>query len=163
MKKSTFLKKAVVFLFLLTAGFAFSQTGIKVTYYNGTVQNFAIQDTGKLYFSGDDLMIVASSGASATTIPTTIIKKIVLDNSILGTSETVLDKNMIVYPNPGADFIRISASDKSKTMNVKIYSMNGQIMHEGKYKSEQDINVSKLEKGIYLVNVNGFTIKFIKK
>lgn len=162
MRNPTFLKKAMLSLFLLTAGFAFSQTAIKVIYYTGTEQIFTMEDSGKLYFSGDDLMIAASSGATATSIPTTIIQKIVFTNA-LATSEMNVDKKLVLYPNPSSDVIRVSTWDKSTVLNVKIYTVNGQLVYETKSKSGEDINISKLVKGIYVVNVNGSTIKLIKK
>lgn len=162
MEKTAFLKKAAVFLFLLSAGFVFSQTGIKVVYYTGAEQNFAIQNSGKLYFSGDNLLVKTDASAADTSIPVSIISKIVFSNDALATQEIgANEKNMKLYPNPSSDFIRIQSV--SKSLSVKIYNLSGQTVLSGTYKSDENIDVSKLEKGVYLVQANGVTIKFIKK
>ncbi|MGC4128901.1 MAG: T9SS type A sorting domain-containing protein [Bergeyella sp.] len=156
------MKKIAGLLFIFLAGLAFSQTGIKVIYYTGAEQNFAIQDSGKLYFSGDNLLIKTDASATDTSIPVSIISKIVFSSDSLAAQEVgANDKNLKLYPNPSSDFIRIKSDAKS--LSVKIYSLDGKMVLSGNYKSDEDINVSKLEKGVYLVQANGTTIKFIKK
>lgn len=161
MKKPTFLKKSAVFLFLLSAGFAFSQTGIKVTYYTGAEQIFTIETTGKLYFSNDNLLIKTEASATDTSIPVSIIEKITFNNALATQEIGANEKNLKLYPNPSSDFIRIKS--ESKSISVKIYNLSGQIVLSGTYKSDENIDVSKLKKGVYLVQANGVTIKFIKK
>lgn len=155
------LKKLPGLLFLITGVFCFSQTGIKVTYYTGTEQNFTIQTTGKLYFSGDNLLIKTEAIATDTSIPVSIIEKITFTNALATQEIGANEKNLKLYPNPSSDFIRLQSA--SKSISVKIYNLGGQMVLSGIYKSDENINVSKLEKGVYLVQANGVTIKFIKK
>lgn len=106
-------------------------------------------------------MIQTAAAASPTSLPVSIIKKIVFSDA-LATQEVGLNKqNVQLYPNPSSNIIRITA--ESKLLDVKIYSTTGQLVLSGKYKPDEYIDVSKLNAGVYLVQVNGVTIKLIKK
>ena len=99
---------------------------------------------------------------SVTTIPVSIIRKIVFSNT-LGTPTIGENKNnLALYPNPSSDLIQIK-SDSMEELDVKIYALTGQLVQQGSYQSNQSIDVSSLAKGLYLVQVNGLTVKFSKK
>ena len=153
----------VYFVFLMFIGvFAFAQTGVKIKYYTGTEQGFNVSSSGKLYFSGDNLLVKPEATSTETSIPVSIIQKITFTDEVLATQNVGLNKsNLQLYPNPSTDYIRIKSETKS--LDVKIYSLEGKLVVSGTYKSDEDINVSKLNAGIYLVQANGVTIKFIKK
>ncbi|WP_379966168.1 T9SS type A sorting domain-containing protein [Epilithonimonas sp. UC225_85] len=153
----------VSFIFLMFVGvFTFAQTGVKIKYYTGTEQGFNVSASGKLYFSGDNLLVKSEANATETSIPVSIIQKITFTDEVLATQNIGLNKsNLQLYPNPSTDYIRIKSEVKS--LDVKIYSLEGKLLVSGTYKSDEDINVSKLNAGVYLVQANGVTIKFIKK
>ena len=118
MNISTFCRKAALLFVLFSAFYTFAQTGLKVIYYDGTEQGFSVADSGKLYFSESNLMIQAEAGASATSIPTSIIQKIIFDNSVLSVQNvSQTTSKYILYPNPSNDFIRIKSlsGDKIET------------------------------------------------
>jgi len=153
----------VPFIFLMFVGvFGFAQTGVKIKYYTGTEQDFNVSASGKLYFLGDNLLVKPEANSTETSIPVSIIQKITFTDEVLATQNVGLNKsNLQLYPNPSTDYIRIKSETKS--LDVKIYSLEGKLVVSGTYKSDEDINVSKLNAGIYLVQANGVTIKFIKK
>lgn len=153
----------VSFIFLMFVGvFGFAQTGVKIKYYTGTEQGFNVSASGKLYFSGDNLLVKPEANSTETSIPVSIIQKITFTDEVLATQNVGLNKsNLQLYPNPSTDYIRIKS--EAKSLDVKIYSLEGKLVVSGTYKSDEDINVSKLNAGVYLVQANGVTIKFIKK
>jgi len=69
---------------------------------------------------------------------------------------------LVLYPNPGSGTIQIK-SGTYEDLDVKIYSLTGQLVKQGKYLSGQDIDVSEISRGLYLVQVNDLTLKFSKK
>ncbi|MCX8525818.1 T9SS type A sorting domain-containing protein [Chryseobacterium formosus] len=163
MKNSKLLSKSILVFLLLSALFSFAQTGIKVTYYTGTTQDYTVETSGKLYFSGSNLLIKTSTTANNVSIPTNIIRKITFTNTSLATQEIGQNTSKFkLYPNPASDFIKIS-SDKKDKINVKIYSVSGQIVHQGTYLPDENINVSNLRMGFYFVQANDTTFKMIKK
>ncbi|GAA5099916.1 hypothetical protein GCM10023210_37840 [Chryseobacterium ginsengisoli] len=155
--------KAVFLFLLLFAVFSFAQTTIKVTYYTGSTQDYTIDTSGKLYFSGSNLLVKTTSTATNVSIPTTIIRKITFSSLVLATQEIGANKDQIkLYPNPSADYIRIT-SGKKEALKIKIYSAEGRLVLNGTYQPNEDINISSFKDGFYLVQVNNTTLKLIKK
>lgn len=156
------LRRIAFLLLLLASTHTYSQTGVIVTYYDGTAQNFSVDSSGKLYFSGDNLNVKTDGSASATSIPVSIIRKVTFSTT-LGTNIFGENKNnLVLYPNPGSDTIQIK-SDSIEDLDIKIYSLTGQLVKHGVYQVNQIIDVSTLSRGLYLVQINGLTIKFSKK
>ena len=149
-------------LLLLVSCYSFAQTGVIVTYYDGNAQTFNIATTGKLYFATDNLYVETDGVTAPTTIPVNIIRKITFSNALATTTFGENNHNTILYPNPSSDVIRIK-SDANGDLKTKIYSLTGRLVLEGVYQNNQDIDVSNLSSGLYLVQVNGLTIKFSKK
>lgn len=163
MKNFNIFRKTLSVFSLLSVIFSFAQTAIKITYYTGTTQDYNIDTTGKLYFSGSSLMVKTSSTANNVLIPTSIIRKITFTSTSLATQETGQKKSQIrLYPNPASDFIKVSSVRKEK-MNVRIYSSTGSLVINGIFQPDQEINISSLTPGFYLVQVNETTLKMIKK
>jgi hypothetical protein len=80
------------------------------------------------------------------------------DCSVLTTQE--ISKNKIsVYPNPVKDILQID-NGKWKVENAKIYDLSGKLV---KTFNGNSVNVSSLQKGIYLLNINEQTFKIIKE
>lgn len=149
-------------LLVFMASFSFAQTGVTVTYYTGTTQGFNVATTGKLYFASDNLYVKTDGTTTPTTIPVNIIRKITFSNALSNETFGENKNNMVLYPNPSNESIKIN-SDVYEDLNVKIYSLEGQLMQQGTYSINNDIDVSNLSTGLYLVQVNGLTFKFSKK
>lgn len=149
-------------LFIIFTTFSYAQTGVTVTYYDGTTQDFNVTTAGKLYFASDNLYLKLDGTTTPTTIPVTIIRKITFSETLATTTFGENKNNLVLYPNPGSNVIRIK-SDKNEELKINIYSLQGQLVHQGVYQTDEDINVTNLSSGLYLVQVNGVTIKFSKK
>lgn len=159
MNKQTF----ALLLLLLVTSFSFSQTGVVVTYYTGSTQNYTVATSGKLYFDATNLYLKVDGSATApTTIPVTLIRKITFSNTLGTQTFEENAKNLVLYPNPSGDYIRIKSND-FETLTTKMYSLTGQLVKQGSYQSDEDIDISDLASGLYFVQVNGSTLKFSKK
>lgn len=156
------LQKITSLLLFLISLNSFAQTGVTITYYSGTTQGFNIATTGKLYFASDNLYVKVDETTTPTTIPVSIIRKITFSNSLSTTTFGENKNSLVLYPNPSSNSIKIK-SDAVENLDTKIYSLTGQLVLEGVYQNNQDIDVSRLSSGFYLVQVNGLTIKFSKK
>lgn len=160
----TFFRKAFLLLFVLFAFISYAQTGLNVTYYDGSIQNFNIASSGKLYFSGSNILIQQESSSTATSLPVNIIKKITFTTYALTVQENSSNSSkLVLYPNPSSDFIVIKSSKSGEKFNIKIYSVSGQLIKSGNYISGEAIDVSTLTSGIYIVKANNSTFKLIKK
>lgn len=156
------IRKLILIVILLTAGLTTAQTGVTVTYYTGTTQNFSIETNGKLYFENEELYLKLNSTTTPTVIPVSIIQKITFSNTLGVTTFGQNENNLTLYPNPASDLIKIGANSND-VMEVKMYTLTGQLVQQGKYFPNEAIDISALSVGIYLIQANGVTFKFVKK
>ena len=156
------IRKLILIVILLTAGLTTAQTGVTVTYYTGTTQNFSIETNGKLYFENEELYLKSNSSSTPTVIPVSIIQKITFSNTLGVTTFGQNENNLTLYPNPASDLIKIGANSND-VMEVKMYTLTGQLVQQGKYFPNEAIDISALSEGIYLIQAQGVTFKFVKK
>ncbi|MBS1534910.1 MAG: T9SS type A sorting domain-containing protein [Bacteroidetes bacterium] len=156
------MTKTILGLLLLFTAFAHAQTGVAVTYYDGNVQNFSVATSGKLYFDASNVLIKTDASVTTpTTIPVALIRKITFDSNLANeTFETA--NSLAMYPNPGADQVRIS-SKVDVPLKTQVYTLTGQLVMQGEYQPNQGIDVSGLTSGLYFFKINGVTLKFSKK
>ena len=85
------------------------------------------------------------------------------DLSTLGINDNSFEgKQIKIYPNPTADYLEISNLETNT--NYSVYSVDGKLALTGKTISGEKINISKLNAGIYFLNLkDGNTFKFIKE
>ena len=82
-------------------------------------------------------------------------------NANLGLENSVELKEVVVYPNPAKDVLYISGI--SKETPYRITFSNGQFVSKGIYQPNHSISVQHLAKGLYLIELNGEKIKFLKE
>lgn len=73
-------------------------------------------------------------------------------------------QNFEVYPNP-VDVNLNLAGDVSKVKSVKIYDLSGKLIKEVAYPfvTQKSLNIQDLSPNIYILDLDGHAIKFIKK
>ncbi|PKH49876.1 hypothetical protein CXF68_03800 [Tenacibaculum sp. Bg11-29] len=83
--------------------------------------------------------------------------------------ETIKNQNSIAlmaYPNPSVDFVQVKLASKSTKMTYKIVNVTGSVVQSG-HLGSSSINVSKLNTGMYILEVNDgqkvLTTKLLKK
>ena len=72
-------------------------------------------------------------------------------------------KNVIISPNPTDDFLNISQIENIK--NIIIFNTNGKKVYQNTYNNinTTKIDISNLNSGLYILEVNDVKYKFIKK
>ncbi|TKG89220.1 T9SS type A sorting domain-containing protein [Puteibacter caeruleilacunae] len=81
------------------------------------------------------------------------------DNDDIITNEDLIKNiNVILYPNPATEWVYLS--NVPEGTDIKIYSLIGQLVKQGKYHS--GINVSQLQNGLYMCvfNIDGNLISY---
>ena len=68
-----------------------------------------------------------------------------------GIENTVIINDIIIYPNPATDFIRISNIDELQS--VIIYNINGIVIKELAHNQLTEIAISDLPHGIYFIKL----------
>jgi len=89
------------------------------------------------------------------------VKKLNL-NTLSIPNNQIIENDYKIYPNPTTEFIFISG-DIKKSNNIKVYDINGRLIIN-EINIQNKVNVSKLESGIYFIQIDNLKIKkFIKK
>lgn len=79
------------------------------------------------------------------------------------------DNTLSIYPNPAINNITINFTSTSKNISIKIFDATGRLIKnmENVKSGENTINISELENGLYLLNLqdgnNSITKRFIKQ
>tara|TARA_B110000003_G_scaffold275736_1_gene319270 strand:- start:7069 stop:9279 length:2211 start_codon:yes stop_codon:yes gene_type:complete len=71
---------------------------------------------------------------------------------------TPLKNKLKVFPNPASNKIKVYINEEIRIINI--YSINGVFIK--KITNHNDIDISKLKKGIYIIKVNQYYSKFLK-
>ena len=80
--------------------------------------------------------------------------KIVCGTNI-GVDELANEKNLSIYPNPATDKVFINIS-KEQDLKMQVYNMIGEcVLQKELYNRENEINISSLSKGIYIIQLTG--------
>jgi len=82
-----------------------------------------------------------------------------LANSNVGINEIANEKAITVYPNPSSDKITVSFSSNEKG-ELQILNLSGQLIFYKEINSmREEIDVSKLPAGVYLITATNATRK----
>ena len=74
------------------------------------------------------------------------------ESEVLETAIEQVDCELVVYPNPCSDYVRITANDG--VVSVAICSLQGQSVYQGLvYNDEVEINLSGLKSGVYIATI----------
>ncbi|UFK97756.1 T9SS-dependent choice-of-anchor J family protein [Kaistella faecalis] len=89
----------------------------------------------------------------------------VQEDPTLGTSAADLNKLISIYPNPVTDVLKIAS--KEKLLNVQVYAADGKLMMVKQNRSHDQLEVSQLPAGMYVLKITTAKgeqqVKFIKK
>ena len=140
-----------------------AQNSLIVKQTNGTLKGTALTSLNKITFSSGN-MLVGKTDATTDNYLLSDISKITF-GIYSGVSEILSESTMLsVYPNPSAAFIQLRNLPESAASCVCIYSLAGSRLIQKHLNSISEmIDISCLNKGMYLLTVNGSTLKFIKQ
>jgi hypothetical protein len=83
----------------------------------------------------------------------------------LSTLQELSENQIGLYPNPANDFVHIQLPQNTKLQSAIVFDLTGKVVHESQ---RQNLDVSMLESGLYLVNITTdagerLTSRFVKK
>ncbi|CAM1350229.1 GEVED domain-containing protein [Tenacibaculum halocynthiae] len=97
-------------------------------------------------------------------ITSNVSRGTILDNVAPLTNENVLD--LMAYPSPATNFVQVKLASRAENSTYRITNTIGSVVLSGDLNSSI-LNVSKLNSGVYILEVNdgqkSLTTKFIKK
>lgn len=113
----------------------FKTTKIVVNNIDNTSSDFYFSDIVKITFNEEGTSIIESADTSKTN----------------------------VYPNPVKDNLTLTNAGNLFGSDICIYSTTGQLVAKHSQWNGESIDVSHLNPGVYFVNTNSTTLKFVKQ
>ena len=84
-------------------------------------------------------------------------------DSSLALEDNSLDENLILYPNPASNMLNIS-NTSTQQYDLRIFSINGsEVQRERLSQQNKTVNISGLNKGVYLFEFRNDNEKFVRK
>jgi hypothetical protein len=122
---------------------------------DGTETTLAVSAVQKIVFDNNTMTVNMKSGSNITGI------SCVKFSGLSGIENMEVETSLFVYPNPVREYLTVSGVSKGEKINVA--DMNGKVLLTlFSNDNTTEINVSSLQKGVYLLQVGHKTIKFIK-
>ena len=152
-------KSLGILLLLLSAVLLQGQTEVKLTLLDNSETIYSVAAEGKLWFDNGNLLIDEHAGGTNATIPITAIRKITFKEKTSATrNESLKSEKAPFYPNPVSDYLIFDFAINQKS-DFTIYNTNGQIVTSGLSNSNDKVDLSGLQQGIYVLTINNQSFK----
>lgn len=148
-------------LSLLFSFATFASSNLTIEYLSGEEKTEAISAIGKLTFKGDNMQLLSKTDEVLAETSLSAVKKIVFSDQTTGAPSIRSYETIVVYPNPTDDKIFIKGAENEQF--VRVFDLNGSLLISEKTSSLTEIDVKKLSKGEYLLQIGTEVVKFIKK
>ena len=93
---------------------------------------------------------VAGVSPCATATSTVTVTK----STTTGINAAYLDANIKLYPNPVADKLQVDISKVDGTKSLQVVDMLGRVVYETENASIENIDMSDMSKGMYVIHIN---------
>jgi|GEM_PF-4738299 len=165
MKLRSGLIKGVAYTFLgaLAAGISANANNyVSIIKKDGTIKQFEIQEDGKLFFEGNDMVVSESASVAENKIDLAEIEKVLFPKCAgTGLADDLTTESISVFPNPTTDLVYIS--DTQDGSKVEIISWNGMLLNVQNYSVGRGVSLKEYPTGLYTLRVDGRTFKIYKK
>ncbi len=141
---------------------AHGEAGLKVISSSGISTSFGFSSAAKLTFVNETMTVLSPAGNVSATFTLSSVNSITFANVMTdGISNHILNRKISVYPNPAINTLSVAGVDAGV---ATIYSIVGAKIIETRLQDNLNkIDVSSLSPGVYVISVNGKSIKFNKK
>ncbi|MDD4141325.1 MAG: T9SS type A sorting domain-containing protein [Bacteroidales bacterium] len=137
-----------------------AETDVSITFYDGSEAVYTVDtENGSLYFEDNNMVVSYGDGLSET-ISLAGIRNIRFETVPFGIETIEVQENRI-YPNPVSTSLYIS--DIETVSSVTIFSLNGHIVYKSDHNPQSSIDVSFLQRGMYLIKIDENIFKFCKQ
>lgn len=155
------MKKNVLLLFLFV-GLALlvkaQNVTLIVTNTNGTEQTYQLTEESQLHFENGERLVIENANSSNVTLQLSDIRKIVC-SEMVGTEENAASKLQIL-PNPS--YNQVIIKNLSGNCQGRIYTLDGRMVKAFEANEGLMLDISDLSEGMYLLNIDGQTLKLMK-
>ncbi|MCH4156216.1 MAG: T9SS type A sorting domain-containing protein [Muribaculaceae bacterium] len=128
---------------------------------DATVASTLFSNLRKITVTGGNVVVTTTDGSS-TSVAMSDLSFINFGTSSAVTKLTSMssDGSAVVFPNPADSYIQIKGLNG--TYSISIYGVDGALVKTTSASSEDQIDVSGLAGGLYILKVNNQAVKFRK-
>ena len=156
------MKKNLLLLFLFV-GLAFhvnaQNVTLVVTNTNGIEQTYQLTEESQLHFENGERLVIEDGSGTTATFQLASIQKLVC------TEVTSVDENesitLQILPNPAHDCFFIKNIQNNTLGHV--YALDGRLVKTFEASDGMSIDISDMAPGMYLLHIDGQTLKMIKQ
>lgn len=154
------MKKQFVFLFALLCGMQAMATNLVLQRTDGAQQLHDIALIGKWVFVERNLQLLDKQGNILATEPLDAIRGINFGTPSTPSSieSAFQEGRIVVYPNPTHDVLIVQGIEDKQSMRV--YDLQGRVVKES---TTNEVNVSNLAEGTYLLQIGTQVVRFVKQ
>lgn len=156
------MKIFLILLLFFFAGFLLRGTAqnvtLVVTNNDGTEQSFQLTDEGQLYFENGERLVIEDGTGITVTFPLADIRKLVC-TEITGIDENATS-DLLLIPNPSRNHFLISNLQNS--CEARLYALDGRLVKSFIATEGMPVDISGLTSGMYLLHIDGQTLKMMK-
>ncbi len=144
------------------SGYMQGQTAVHVMSLDNSVKTYNVKAEGKVWFDLGNMLIQEEKSTNVQSIDISSIRKVTLEEDATnGKNKITSDSKIEIFPNPAKTYFDLKAIGQTN-VDVQIFDSNGILQAKGLYKDGSRIDISCLEKGIYVVVANSRSLKLIK-
>ena len=149
--------KKIILFFALVCSLQTMAISLVVEQHSGAQLLQDVAMIGKWVFEGDNLLLLDKADQVLAVESIANIKKITFSNEVPSAVEDVAENTILVYPNPTHDVLMVQGVDSQV---LRVYDMQGRLL---KTEHGDQVGVSDLPDGPYLLQVGAQVVRFIKK
>ena len=162
MMRSVFSKTLMLAAFLIGMAFHANAQGtsinLTVTTLDGTEQTFMLTEESQLRFENGETLVIEDGAGTTMSFPLANVRKLVC-SEVTGTAENSVSQLQIL-PNPThGSFI---LHHLESTGLARVYSLDGRLVKTFQASEGCVVDISELSEGMYLLHLNGQTLKLMK-
>ena len=157
------MKRAVIAFMaaiLCQGAFADLKTELTVVEFDSKSHVYRIEESGELSFEEKTLVIKENDKSEAKVLSLGNISKLLVKDVTAVNDLSSDSQSITLYPNPASSEIFISGFEGRQT--VEIFSISGVRVMKTSVENGSVINISNLRQGVYIVKVDGKTVKLCK-
>lgn len=153
-------KHLLILLLMSSAGYCYAQDYVQVV-AGGLQLNYELEKLSRIEFAQDGINVVASDETGDLYLFDDNLEKIVFHPTKETSVATITDKQMTLFVARDGSHVAIRGYEGGKT-TVDIYALTGQRMLTLRDWNGNDIDVSGLTQGVYVIKVGNKSAKFRK-
>jgi hypothetical protein len=134
-----------------------AQSSATIHFNDKSQKDYFLDEIIKITFPENSIMFQATN---ESTYPLNSISKITF-GTISALPENKSKLHIVVFPNPATDFIYVKGYF-TEQFRYSIFNLQGEILRQGMTNTSEAISIATIEKGIYILRVGMYSLKFSK-